>query len=95
MKRSRLSRVIGSKSKVRLRGLSAQELKDWFQINDVIEVADVFGVRDMVLRAKLEKKMSPAQAAILEDAISAIEDYNLSPRKAYKTAYERMLELKS
>lgn len=70
--------------------LTKEEIKEWFEVNDLIEVSDVFGVRDMLIRGKLEKKMSPKQKQILEDAITSIEDYGVKPSKAYRVAYDKL-----
>jgi hypothetical protein len=72
------------------KGLSKEELKEWFSLNDVIEVAQVFGVSDMRRRAALEEKMSEKQKDILGDAFDAIEEHGVEPSDAYNYAYERM-----
>ena len=72
--------------------LTKKEIEEWYQLEEVITIADCFGVYDMRRRAQLERKMSPKQGEIVDDYIEAVEEGYGKPRTALNRARRLLLK---
>jgi len=73
------------------KGLSSEEIKEWYQLEELVSIVDSYGLYDLKRRAQLERKMNDRQAGILESYFDA-PDYGISVKSALKRAHKDLLK---
>jgi hypothetical protein len=91
VRRSRLSKVAGIKPTQRLKKLTGAEIDEWATHVKRIDIVDVlFGSSDLIRRANLESRMTPAQRDALTDISERIYSGDISRKLALKMAVRKL-----